>query len=382
MPRLLVMTALAVTTTVSTTVSAVLVPASPATASPASSVSAASIASTASLASGVSTASVASTGSAFSVAASGSGSGALAQQVALSLAAPQARQRLLAATSTGPADLLTVMPGLALARQANQETLAAKGLPASGGSILQVRLANPGRGEPLVAMSPDDDATTFVAYDSHGTAVRLDAAVRPQRPVFVIEVDAERSVELGLAVLRRELAARGVLTRPSQSAASGYWATKITAVRLRDDKEPWIKGAAEIFSIVGGWGQDGVATAAIVQMPYLDHDGTTYYPNQLVVHFNAYKYNLADIVMMEDDGDTNYQQLAIAIANILLTIVDAGAYAPLVTAILNAIPTSWWTDDPDYVDSWYTLATSSNGRLNGAAANGWMDVVPYWVEPL
>lgn len=316
------------------------------------------------------------------VSASPSGDGGLAQQVALSLATSQARERLLTATSAGPADLLTVLPGLALARQVNQETLSAKGLPASSGSILQIRLANAGRGEPLVAMSPNDDATGIVAYDPRGKAVNLDAVARPQRPVYVIETDAEKSVEIGLSVVRRELAARGVLTQPAVSVEGGYWATKITAIRLNDDKEPWIKGSAEIFSIVGGWGLDGVATANVVQMPYLDNDGTTYFPNQLIVQFNAYKYDLADVVMMEDDGDTNYQQLAIAISNVLLTLVDGGAYAPLVTAILNAIPTSWWTDDPDYVDSWYTLATWSNGRLNGAAANGWMDVVPYWVEPL
>ena len=60
--------------------------------------------------------------------------------------------------------------------------------------------------------------------------------------------------------------------------------------------------------------------------------------------------------------------------------MDGGAYQPLVSAILNAIPTSWYTDDPDYVDSWYTLSTSSSGRLYGAAGNGWLDVVPYFVE--
>jgi Protein of unknown function (DUF3103) len=45
------------------------------------------------------------------------------------------------------------------------------------------------------------------------------------------------------------------------------------------------------------------------------------------------------------------------------------------------MPNSWWTDDPDYVDSWYTLTTSSS-RFYGAAANGWMDLAPYWVAPL
>jgi hypothetical protein len=46
------------------------------------------------------------------------------------------------------------------------------------------------------------------------------------------------------------------------------------------------------------------------------------------------------------------------------------------------MPNSWWTDDPDYVDSWYTLTTSSSSRFYGAAANGWMDLAPYWVAPL
>jgi hypothetical protein len=100
-------------------------------------------------------------------------------------------------------------------------------------------------------------------------------------------------------------------------------------------------------------------------------------------HFNSrYKYNLADVVMWEDDGDTNYSALAKAIADALLVLTDLGAYVPLVNAIIDAMPASWWTDDPDYTESWYTLSTNSSGRLNGASANGWMDVQPYWVPEL
>ena len=118
-------------------------------------------------------------------------------------------------------------------------------------------------------------------------------------------------------------------------------------------------------------------------MPYLDKAATTYYPNQLLVHFKAYKWNLADVVMMEDDGDTNYKSLAIALVTALLTVIDGGAaFTPLVTAIIDAMPNKWWTDDPDYVDSWYTLSTKSTGRLNGAAGNAWMTVQPYWVAAL
>ena len=327
----------------------------------------------------------------------------LARQLASPLADGARRAGLLAAATRGPVDLSAVDAGSALAtavRQANHAVLAAKGLPAGTTSLLQLRLAHPDmlpalhRGEaPIVAAAPTDDtATAVTGYDLSGATVVLDATRMPQRPVFVVEVDTAKALPMGLEVLRATLDAHGITgvrpaagtaaapAAPTAGVTAGYWATQVRAVRLSDDHEPWIKGGAEIFGIAGGFGLDGKVKVDTVTMPYLDNDGTTYYPNQLVVHFSAYKYNLADFVMMEDDGDTNYQALAIALTNALLTIVDGGAYIPLVNAILNAIPGSWWTDDPDYVDSWYTLSTRSSGRLNGAAANGWMDVAPYWVE--
>ena len=316
----------------------------------------------------------------------------LARQLASALADDARRAGLFSAAADGPVDLSALDAGPALDRavqRADRAVLAAKGLPADGASLLQLRLAHPdmraalGRGEaPLVAAAPTDDAVTAVtAYDRTGGKVILDATRVPQRPVFVVEVDTSKALPMGLDMIRAALDARGITSaKPEATAQAGYWATQVRAVRLSDDKEPWFKGGAEIFGITGGFGLDGKVKADTVTMPYLDHDGTTYYPNQLIVHFSAYKYNLADFVMMEDDGDTNYQALAIALTNALLTIVDGGAYIPLVNAILNAIPGSWWTDDPDYVDSWYTLSTSSGGRHYGAAANGWMDLAPYWVQ--
>ncbi|GAA1657643.1 DUF3103 family protein [Catellatospora bangladeshensis] len=315
----------------------------------------------------------------------------LARQVAGSLSDHAVRDRLGAALLTGPVDLSTLRAGAALtgrAQAADRAVRTAKGLPESTGSLVRARLAADGMraalasgATPLVAAAPDDDEdAAVVAYAPDGRRVLLDARRAPAQPVIVIEVDVAKAMPAGLDVVRRELARKGVTGTATR--AGGYWATKVNAVRLSDDEEPWIKGAAEIYSIVGGFGLDGKAKVDIVQMPYLDHDGTTYYPNQLLVHFSAYKYNLADVVMMEDDGDTNYQQLASAIATALLTIFDLGVYIPLVDPILSAIPTSWWTDDPDYVDSWYTLSTGSSGRLNGAAGNGWLEVGPYWVAEL
>ncbi len=316
----------------------------------------------------------------------------VAGQLARSLQDRAVQDRIVSSVANGPVDLMSVRAGSSLTqavRGANQELLTAKGLPPTGASMLRLRLAHPDmraallRGEaPLVAATHSDDAVTGVlAYEPGGATVHLDAVLLPQRPVLLVEVDTAQALTMGLDVLRATLAQRGIAgVGTGLTATAGYWATKVNAVRLSDDKEPWIKGAAEIFNVVGGFGLDGKVKIDTVQMPYLDYDGTTYFPNQLLVHFSAYKYNLADVVMMEDDGDTNYLQLAQAIAAALLYIVDGGAYTPLVSAILAAMPNSWWTDDPDYVDSWYALSTRSSGRLNGAAANGWMDVVPYWVE--
>ncbi|MGH3374299.1 MAG: DUF3103 family protein, partial [Actinoallomurus sp.] len=318
-------------------------------------------------------------------------------QVAAEMADRTVEAHLASAVASGPADLLKVSPGTTLAKEAgtaNQAVLAAKGLPSTSGSLLRLRLANPNaraaltRGEvPLVAVTPTDDVRTSVtAYDPRGGKVLLDPVKALDRPVLVVEVDVAKAMPLGLKLMRSALATHGVRdARPATTKAApagGYWATKINSIRLNDDEEPWIEGDAEVYSIVGGFGLDGKAAVNIVQMPYLDNDGTTYYPNQIIVGFQAYKYNLADVVMMEDDGDTNYEALAQAIADALLTITDQGVYIPLVNAILGAIPSSWWTNDPDYVDSWYTLSTATSGTLTGAAGNGTMDVSPYWVPEL
>ncbi|MGA3525781.1 DUF3103 family protein [Melissospora conviva] len=330
---------------------------------------------------------------------------ALARDLAATVTPLAAR---VAADADQTLDLSAAVAGKGLGKrvaQADEAVLRAKGLEDADSALLQVRLAHPdmlpalraGKA-PLIAATPTDDtAADLVAYDRTGARVVLDVATVPARPVLMIEVDTAQALELGAEVLRSELAAAGVTSATTadgapavaaagdqlQVASTGYWATKVTSVQVADIKEPFFKGNAEIFNIVGGYDLNGDPKVDIVEMPYLDKAATTYYPNQLLVHFKAYKWNLADVVMMEDDGDTNYKSLAIALVTALLTVIDGGAaFTPLVTAIIDAMPNKWWTDDPDYVDSWYTLSTKSTGRLNGAAGNAWMTVQPYWVAAL
>ncbi|MFF0388093.1 DUF3103 family protein [Kitasatospora sp. NPDC004615] len=272
--------------------------------------------------------------------------------------------------------------------KADRQVADAKGLGAEVGPLLQARLVGAAVDgmEPLVASSPsDDNATVVVAYDSAGKTYNLAADHAPDRPVILVDVDTDKATEAGMKVLRQELAAAGLqapVSAPAAAAATGFWTTRVTAVTVKDVKEPWFKGAAEIFDLVTGFGLDGKVRVDTVTMPYLDDANKTYYPNQILVNWSLYKYNLADVVMMEDDGNTNYSSLAKALAAVLLTITDQGAYIPLVNAIIDAMPSSWWTDDPDYVESWYTLATTTTGTRTGASGNGTMTFDRYWVSAL
>ncbi|MEU6344280.1 DUF3103 family protein [Streptomyces sp. NPDC046977] len=286
---------------------------------------------------------------------------------------------------------------------ADRRIAAAKGLDAGVGPLLRLRLGDDsmraalaaGAAPWVTAASLDDDAATVTAWDSQGRTHTLDARKAPTHPVYVVDIDGSKALAAGLAVMNKELTRYGVASakatpsraqapaagsRAQAAATGGFWTTRITSVELSDDEEPWVKGDAEIYTLVTGFGQDGAVRVDPVDMPYLDNDGTVYRPNQILVNWSNYKYNLADAVMMEEDGSTNYRDLAKAIATVLLTVTDQGTYIPLVNAVLDAIPDDWWTDDPDYVDSWYTLAQSDNGTRYGARGNGWMTVEPYFVQ--
>ncbi|MFJ6926433.1 DUF3103 family protein [Streptomyces nigra] len=324
-----------------------------------------------------------------------------ARAFARTLAEPAWRKQVAAATLAGEdVDLLaltatsrtsSVRGFRGTLTGAETDVARAKGLGREAPPLLRVSLAGPSasaadlaRTAPLVASSPSEDAEVVVAYDSAGRAHELDAAKAPDRPVYVVGVDGQTALEAGLKVIDKELAARG-LTSPginTAASASGFWTTRIKSISVADVKEPWFKGDAEMFGLVTGFGTDGKVRVDTVTMPYIDDEGTTYSPGQILVNWSNYKYNLADVVLMEDDGDTNYSSLAKALAAVLLTIADQGAYIPLVDAIIDAMPTSWWTDDPDYVDAFYTLARETTGTRTGASANARMTVERYFVSEL
>ncbi|MER6835411.1 DUF3103 family protein [Streptomyces cellulosae] len=325
---------------------------------------------------------------------------AAARAIAGALTDPAWRARVRQAALTSDEIPVTALADGALRAAlaaADRRIAAAKGLASDVGPLLSLRLGDPSmRGAltagtaPWVAAATSDDGPV-TAYDGKGRTHTLDARATPARPVYVVDIDGSRALAAGLDVLHEELARQGVRSADpapeptrarASAAAAGFWTTRISAVSLSDDQEPWIKGDAEIYTLVTGFGHDGKVRVDPVDMPYLDNDGTVYRPRQILVNWSSYKYSLADAVMMEEDGSTNYRDLAKAIAAVLLTVTDQGAYIPLVNAVLDAIPDDWWTDDPDYVDSWYTLARTDDGTRYGARGNGWMTLEPYFVQEL
>jgi len=187
-----------------------------------------------------------------------------------------------------------------------------------------------------------------------------------------------------------EIVERALAAQASTKAisCSGIETAKISSIRLNDDHEPWIKGAAEIYAFVSGI-DPTIADPEIrlVDMPYLDHDGTTYYPNQILIFWYEYRFNAANVNFYEHDSGTNYQTLLGAVLTGVRAIL--GVFAPeyaiiaeVANAIIQAMPASWLTDDDDYVDSVYTIdtddLTSSSGRTYyGAGNNVTMKLVPY-----
>lgn len=283
----------------------------------------------------------------------------------------------------------------------NADVLRSRGLRPGAGSLIELRLGDASmgdqvrRGEPLlIAGEADEDADTINAYDSSGRVHRLDARTAPDRAVLVVGIDGEKSLKAGLAQLRETLAQYGVDADVPAAASGkagrgadmrtggGYDATMMESVHLKDDMEPWHKGGAEVYALVAGVNPEGQPQVDTVQMPYLDYDGQTYNPHQTLVNWSHFKFNAADVVMMEEDAEANYAELAKAVADALLVIIQQEQYVPLVDAIINAIPQSWFTDDHDYVDSWYTVQRETAGEAGGAAGNGTLHLAPFHVGEL
>lgn len=266
----------------------------------------------------------------------------------------------------------------------------AKGIEAYSKGILELRLVSPcapSRADfedVLVAVEPEGQERSWSAIPAvsvSGRRATLGVWEKPAVPVLVPGVSDREDLAAGVAYLNDGLKAAGFA-----AAATGTGqCTKLTRAWVDEDEEPWIKGAAETYALVSGI-DPSVAkpVISVVDMPWWDYDLKAYYPNQIVIFWDGYRWGAANINLYEHDDGTNYQTVLNGILQAVtqaMNLAGAGAYSwipQVANAIIQAMPAEWFTDDDDYVDVFYTV---EKGRyyswLYGASGNAHINLAPY-----
>ncbi len=239
----------------------------------------------------------------------------------------------------------------------------------------------------LIAFPPAGDDGTWQAVDAltpEGAWITLDAHRAPAAPVLVLRINGALSFERQVAKANAMLRDAGLQRESAAATAKGSTpTTRIESIRLNDDEEPWVSGAAEIYAITIGLQPANQPQIGIVEMPYLDHDGRYYYPRQVLLYWQDFAYGAADVLLYEHDDNTNYQTLVQALIGAAGELGDlAGkpelqAIAEIANKIVSAMPSGWFANDDDYVDSFYTVLKTMAEARYGAAGNARMYSIPY-----
>ena len=251
----------------------------------------------------------------------------------------------------------------------------------------------------LFSFAPKGDESTWSkikAFTIDKKEVFLDVNEAPNQPVIVIETDGFETLKREVAYMNKYLREEGVQNarfndsnmKTISSKSAGLETTKLDKIRLNDDEEPWISGAAEVYAVTSGIKDgDNNPEIKVIPMYYLDYDGTDYYPNQIMLFWDDYQYQAANIQLFEKDDNVNYKDLVSAIVNGVFQIIGTVSTQPWVSvlgqvagAIIQAMPDSWYTNNDDYVDSFYTIEKNkSYTNYYGARGNAKVNLSPYFI---
>ena len=311
-----------------------------------------------------------------------------------------------------------------------------KGINNFSDSVLEIRMADEAmieawkNGEnPLFAFEPSGDDSNWQyieAYDVYGQVHQLDVYQMPDVPVFVVDSNGAEELKAGLMAMRAEMNKLGTATQINSASKNAgdnedskgiknskfqkqtfmgkakrsmamsepepLNTTQLTKIRLAVDQEPWISGKAEIYAIVTGVDSSRVEPQIdLVEMPYLDYDKQTYYPNQTVIFWPRYRWGAADMILMEHDDGTDYKELAkllVEAAEEILKMIpdpEVQGYAiiPQITGkIIDVIPDGVLVNDDDFVDVFYTLMQNTSYVDHpGAGGNAVASFAPVIISP-
>lgn len=274
----------------------------------------------------------------------------------------------------------------------DQNIRSLKGIEGRLGEILQVRLHSPQTrsneqidfSKLLVAYAPKGQESHWEyieAFDRNGTVHQLSVEEAPQRPILVVELNSREDMRAGLQLLNEQLQKAG-MQRAQPSNRAGLNTGKLDYIRVNDDKEPWILGDAEMYILVNGIDTEAEKASIISQeMPYLDKDDKDYFPNQVIVVWDNYRYNACNFNVFEHDDSTNYKEIALKLIEAIGKIdPDLKALLDLGSEIIRVMPANWFTNDDDYVDVFYTMHNKEYKNYYGASNNAKITLRPYVIS--
>jgi hypothetical protein len=300
-------------------------------------------------------------------------------------------------------------------RDLERKVIELRGLTGALDALIDVRVHGVAAGASLpsaaefwtgtVTRDPLSGAKQVVAFDPSGKERRFPLDDLPAVPMLLVESDSSAAVQAGVGVMNETLRRSGIQgqVRPRSGArlnsVGGGKAEQLTLLKsiyLDNDHEPDTAGDADIFAIVSGIGPDGKAQVLTRDMPWLDHDKRWYTPGMDLINWTDYGTNYVNVQLFEDDGDTNFKDIAQAVIGSVgdLSVLIAPEAPPalivagvtkIANAVLKAMPVKWFQNPPDYIDSFYVIERGGNygtdeKPLAGARGEAHIVLVPYTVK--
>ncbi len=110
-------------------------------------------------------------------------------------------------------------------------------------------------------------------------------------------IETEIVTDENIRAQEKDLSATGYVNFADSATLTSFW--------MREDHEPWNRGAAEVYAFVIGLDREKDPIIKKVNMSYADHDKIVYYPDQELINWSNFYYDTVSIIFIEADDTHN-----------------------------------------------------------------------------